>query len=714
MDRFFNIPGLNGLLSNRFFMPLVLSTFAVAYIYRNKKQLKELEKKIKPSVNDDDEQSGCCQDTCGNFTCKTVDGTGSCGNLIDDPPHVIFILYATLTGTAKSLASSFYDKIKQIDGKFGNIKPILADVTDFDFKKALESNGITNVCETTMILFVSTHDGGKPPESAEKFINSVKMGDYDSEMRKLSFSIFGLGNSVYGENFNKVAKDLSSLFIEHGATKIHGNYLFDEDNEDDINGAVNSWSNEILSGLVILIQSKKSSSWIDEIDQEVLFSKDDYWIGNDKKQQDDGIKNNGNDKGEDNDDYDSDDSDEDEEKKKNDIGDIEDLVPSMGKGDKDTGDIKEMTNEIIRKNLKKQGYKLVGSHSAVKMCRWTKSMLRGRGGCYKHTFYGIESHRCMETTPSLACANKCVFCWRHHTNPVGTEWKWKMNEPDFIVEEIIKNHVKMINEFKGVPGVIPERIEEGFKVRHCALSLVGEPIMYPKINELLKLLHKKGISTFLVTNAQFPEEIRNLTPVTQLYVSVDASTPESLKRIDRPLFKNSWDRFIFSLEALHHKKIRTVYRLTLVKEWNTEEIENYADLVVTGNPDFIEIKGVTFCGTSKASKITMENVPWHEEVVKFGQALAAEIDHNWEIVSEHEHSNCILIAQKRFKINDKWHTWIDFDKYLELVQRYYDTDGEVDFDALDYALETPEWALFGSKERGFDPEEKRFHRNNKD
>lgn len=58
-----------------------------------------------------------------------------------------------------------------------------------------------------------------------------------------------------------------------------------------------------------------------------------------------------------------------------------------------------------------------GSHSGVKLCRWTKSMLRGRGGCYKHAFYGIESHRCMEATPSLACANKCVFCWRHHTNP---------------------------------------------------------------------------------------------------------------------------------------------------------------------------------------------------------------------------------------------------------------------------------------------------------
>ena len=35
---------------------------------------------------------------------------------------------------------------------------------------------------------------------------------------------------------------------------------------------------------------------------------------------------------------------------------------------------------------------------------------------------------------------------------------------------------------------------------------------------------------------------------------------------------------------------RTVYRLTLVKEWNTEELENYAELVKRGNPDFIEVK----------------------------------------------------------------------------------------------------------------------------
>jgi tRNA wybutosine-synthesizing protein 1 len=139
--------------------------------------------------------------------------------------------------------------------------------------------------------------------------------------------------------------------------------------------------------------------------------------------------------------------------------------------------------------------------------------------------------------------------------------------------------------------------------------------MYPKINTLVEMLHNRGMSTFLVTNAQFPDSIRTLVPVTQLYVSIDASTKESLKKIDRPLFRDFWPRFISSLEALSEKGQRTVYRLTLVKEWNTSELEAYASLVSKGAPDFIEIKGVTYCGDSKASNLTMSNVPWHEEVL---------------------------------------------------------------------------------------------------
>jgi len=56
--------------------------------------------------------------------------------------------------------------------------------------------------------------------------------------------------------------------------------------------------------------------------------------------------------------------------------------------------------------------------------------------------------------------------------------------------------------------VCEERYKEGLHAKHCALSLVGEPIMYPRINRFIKLLHEKEISSFLVTNAQFPDAIR--------------------------------------------------------------------------------------------------------------------------------------------------------------------------------------------------------------
>lgn len=45
----------------------------------------------------------------------------------------------------------------------------------------------------------------------------------------------------------------------------------------------------------------------------------------------------------------------------------------------------------------------------------------------------IPRYQCMEATPSLACANKCVFCWRHHKNPVGREWRWKEDPPEQVI-----------------------------------------------------------------------------------------------------------------------------------------------------------------------------------------------------------------------------------------------------------------------------------------
>ena len=59
--------------------------------------------------------------------------------------------------------------------------------------------------------------------------------------------------------------------------------------------------------------------------------------------------------------------------------------------------------EELRSVYRRQGYRLVGNHSAVKTCHWARKSLStgGRENCYKQKFYGVPSHRCLQMTPSL-------------------------------------------------------------------------------------------------------------------------------------------------------------------------------------------------------------------------------------------------------------------------------------------------------------------------
>ncbi len=404
--------------------------------------------------------------------------------------------------------------------------------------------------------------------------------------------------------------------------------------------------------------------------------------------------------------------------------------------------------------LTKQGYTIVGSHSGVKICRWTKSALRGRGSCYKYSFYGIKSHLCMETTPSLSCSNKCVFCWRHGTNPVGTVWRWQVDPPKMIFDGAKQGHYRKIRMMRGVPGVLADRFADAMRIRHCALSLVGEPIFYPRINELLALLHRERISTFLVCNAQHPAQLEQLDRVTQLYVSVDASNRESLRRIDRPLHRDFWERFLRCLDILRAKRFshRTVFRLTLVKGFNVDdEVSGYADLILRAMPCFVEIKGVTFCGTTSnsssnsnsnskaAAGLTMSNVPFHSEVTQFAVALndaleqrlgrgrdsslkssfplssssstdsiPLEDNEGYGIAAEHSHSCCILLASKRFLIDGRWHTRIDYEQFFNLLYSCTtasSSSSSSPSSSIDQAASAPASAAVSSKTPNFRPED---------
>lgn len=392
--------------------------------------------------------------------------------------------------------------------------------------------------------------------------------------------------------------------------------------------------------------------------------------------------------------------------------------------------LKPMISPMRREQLQKV-YSLVGTHSAVKLCRWQKAMMRNRGGCYKYTFYGIKSHRCVEATPSLGCANKCTFCWRLNANPTVTEWKFATDPPEQLAQEMIEAHRNLVKNVQGMPGVEPHLLEEAMQPKHCALSLIGEPIIYPKISEFMSILHlQHQMTTFLVQNGQFPEAIRNLTTIpTQLYLSLDASNKETLKKLDRPIFADFWDRTVGSIEEMRRMAVsfhaRTVFRLTLIEGWNMEEttVSEYAELINRGAPSFIELKQVTpaFQGNTN-SPFRMENVPEWPKVVGFAEKLQKVLP-QYGIASSHEHSKCILMAKREdfyysgSGANEAWHTWIDFDKFTFLKKdQHKKNPAETELPPVnwvkDVALPTPTWATHNSAEEGFDPLQRR-HRSNR-
>lgn len=273
--------------------------------------------------------------------------------------------------------------------------------------------------------------------------------------------------------------------------------------------------------------------------------------------------------------------------------------------------------------FEKQGYRIVGAHSAVKVCHWTKERLLRNRGCYKSRFYGIESHRCLQMTPSVAwCQHRCIFCWRPIEHTIGNEIDFEVDEPGFIVEESIKKQRVLLSGFKGNDKTDKQEVEEAFEPKHVAISLSGEPTNYPPIDELIREFNKRGLTTFLVTNGQNPEALKSVRP-TQLYLSLIAYDNELYCRINNPQHGDGWERLNKSIEIFRQKKTRRVIRITLVKGYNLDYPEKFAELIKRARPDFIEPKGYVHVGYSR-KRLRREDMPSFEEVYRFSEILGRE------------------------------------------------------------------------------------------
>jgi tRNA wybutosine-synthesizing protein 1 len=286
----------------------------------------------------------------------------------------------------------------------------------------------------------------------------------------------------------------------------------------------------------------------------------------------------------------------------------------------------------IAAQLKKAKYG-VADHSTVELCHWTKKSFKHEGSCYKHKFYGISTHQCMEFSPAgMHCENRCVYCWR----PMEFYDSMKMEpeqvaEPEQILTKLMAERKKLIDGFYGDSRNDKQRLDESLLPSHYAISLSGEPTMYPKLPELIKYLKSLEAtkSIFLVTNGQEPDMIQKLQDEdalpTQLYLSTNAADYESFIKINKPKYDDSWERWNRTLDMLKHLDTRTVLRITLIRDYNDQKemIPAFADMFRKASPHFIEIKSYMHIGRS-TNRLEHENMLEMHEVKKFSEQIAKQ------------------------------------------------------------------------------------------
>ncbi|MGB9732889.1 MAG: 4-demethylwyosine synthase TYW1 [Candidatus Micrarchaeia archaeon] len=306
--------------------------------------------------------------------------------------------------------------------------------------------------------------------------------------------------------------------------------------------------------------------------------------------------------------------------------------------------------KVLEAMMRRQGYHFVGKHSAAKLCNYTTSSLKGGTTCYKNQFYGIRSWRCLQSAPTLGCDLACRFCWRIIPEEIGIKWNelnfTEWDDPKEIADGLINAQRVMLTGYKGNEKVDKKRLEEANDPAHVTFSLTGEPLFYPKMNELIEEFHKRKMSTFLVTNGTLPEALKKLkTLPTQLYVSVQAPNKEVYEKVTRPKIPRAWENFLEFLDIFSKLNTRRVFRLTLIKGLNMVDAKGYADLIRRGNPDYVEVKGFVYVGGARnpSRSLSYDLMPKKDDILNFANEIAEAS--GYIFTDYHKPSNVALLSK---------------------------------------------------------------------
>jgi tRNA wybutosine-synthesizing protein 1 len=266
------------------------------------------------------------------------------------------------------------------------------------------------------------------------------------------------------------------------------------------------------------------------------------------------------------------------------------------------------------------------------------------------------------TPAAMNCENRCVYCWRpaefYDTLHMPEDL---VDEPDAIVNNLLHERYRLIVGYYGNQKADKNKIDESLLPEHYAISLSGEPTMYPKLPQLIKYLKslENTKSIFLVTNGQEPEMLKKLVNEnalpTQIYLSTNASNRKMFNIINRPRYKDAWQRWNDSLLLLSKMNTRTVIRVTLIRGYNESlgYMNEFAEILRIGNPHFIELKSYMHIGMS-TSRLEKSSMLEMNEVREYSVELKKYLD-NFTIMDESEISRIMVLQNNKRFVN----RWID-------------------------------------------------------
>ncbi len=218
------------------------------------------------------------------------------------------------------------------------------------------------------------------------------------------------------------------------------------------------------------------------------------------------------------------------------------------------------------------------------------------------------------------------------------------DQPEDLVEACLQEQQRLVSGFKGSAKTSGELFGEAMTPKHVAISLIGEPTLYPHLRELIEQFKARGMTTFVVTNGTKPNMIRSIRPY-QLYISLNAPEETTYRETAHAHF---WHQIQDSLDAMHELKgqTRRVIRITGIAGMNMLNPAGYAALVGRASPDFIEVNAYMHLGYSR-KRLTRAAMPPHARVRAFAEAIADELaafGYPYTVADESEIRRVVLLA----------------------------------------------------------------------